>query len=142
MGAWGAKVFEDDTALDFLEEKLIPPADPRAVMRKAFQAALAASYLDYDAGQAVLASAAVIVAAKNGQPLDDDETAARIAWREKLAGLDFSSLVDIGSKACLRVCAKSSELRELWEEDADLLTRWIGNVQSLADDLKHMGSGQ
>jgi hypothetical protein len=142
MGTWAAKVFEDDTALDFLEEQLIPPADPRLVMRKAFEAALAATYLDYDAGQAVLASAAVIIAARNGQPLDDDETAARIAWREKLAGLDFSALLEIGSKACLRVCAKSSELRELWEEDGDLLTAWVGNVQTLADGLKHIGSDQ
>jgi hypothetical protein len=136
MGAWGARVFDDDTALDFLEERLIPRADPRAVMRAAFEAALAADYVEYDAGQAVLASAAVILSAKNGQPLDDDETDARVAWREGLASLDFSSLAELGSKACLRVCGKSSELRELWEEDADLLSAWIANVESLARGLK------
>jgi hypothetical protein len=136
MGAWGARVFDDDTALDFLEERLIPRADPRAVMRAAFEAALAADYVEYDAGQAVLASAAVILSAKNGQPLDDDETDARVAWREGLAALDFSSLAELGSKACLRVCGKSSELRELWEEDADLLSAWIANVESLARGLK------
>jgi hypothetical protein len=141
MGAWGAKVFEDDTALDFLEERLIPQADPRKVMQKAFEAALAANYVDYDAGQAVLASAAVILAVKNRQPLDDDETEARIAWREKLAALDFSSLAELGSKACLRVCGESSELRELWEEDAELLSAWIGNVEALARDLKQGRSG-
>jgi len=97
-------------------------------MRKAFEAALAADYVEYDAGQAVLASAAVILSAKNGQPLDDDETEARVAWREGLAALDFAALAELGSKACLRVCGKSSELRELWEEDADLLSAWIGNV--------------
>jgi len=142
MGAWGARVFDDDTALDFLEEQLIPRADPRAVMRKAFEAALAADYVEYDAGQAVLASAAVILSAKNGQPLDDDETEARVAWREGLAALDFAALAELGSKACLRVCGKSSELRELWEEDADLLSAWIGNVESLARGLKQNSSGQ
>ncbi|HET6552429.1 MAG TPA: DUF4259 domain-containing protein [Dyella sp.] len=142
MGAWGAKVFEDDSALDFLEEKLIPPADPRGVMRKAFETALDADYLEYDAAQAVLASAAVIVSAKGGEPLDDDETEARIAWRERLAKLDFSALADLGSKACLRVCAKSSELRELWEEDEDLFTAWTRNVESLAQSLRSDRSGQ
>jgi len=142
MGAWGARVFDDDTALDFLEEQLIPRADPRVVMRKAFEAALAADYVEYDAGQAVLASAAVILSAKNGQPLDDDETEARVAWREGLAALDFDALAELGSKACLRVCGKSSELRELWEEDADLLSAWIGNVESLARGLKQNSSGQ
>ncbi|GAB2789703.1 DUF4259 domain-containing protein [Dyella kyungheensis] len=142
MGAWGARVFDDDTALDFLEEQLIPRADPRVVMRKAFEAALAADYVEYDAGQAVLASAAVILSAKNGQPLDDDETEARVAWREGLAALDFAALAELGSKACLRVCGKSSELRELWEEDADLLSAWIGNVESLARGLKQNSSGQ
>lgn len=141
MGAWGAKVFEDDTALDFLEERLIPQADPRKVMQKAFETALAANYVDYDAGQAVLASAAVILSVKNRQPLDDDETEARIAWREKLAALDFSSLAELGSKACSRVCGESSELRELWEEDAELLSAWIGNVEALARDLKRVRSG-
>jgi hypothetical protein len=142
MGAWGARVFDDDTALDFLEEQLIPRADPRAVMRAAFERALAADYVDYDDGQAVLACAAVILSARNGQPLDDDETGARIAWREGLASLDFSSLAELGSKACLRVCGESSELRELWEEDADLLSAWIGHVESLARDMKHSRSGQ
>ena len=142
MGAWGARVFDDDTALDFLEEQLIPQADPRGVMRKAFEAALAADYVDYDAGQAVLASAAVILSAKTGQPLDSDETEARITWRERLSKLDFSELAELGSKACLRVCADSSELRELWEEDADLFAAWIGNIESLAKALKNSHSGQ
>lgn len=142
MGAWGAKVFDDDTALDFLEEQLIPRADPRAVMRAAFEAALAADYVEFDAGQAVLASAAVILSAKNGQPLDDDETEARIAWREGLAALDFSSLAELGSKACLRVSGASSELREVWEEDPALLSAWIGNVESLARGLKQSNAGR
>lgn len=142
MGAWGAKVFEDDSALDFLEERLIPPADPRLVMRKAFETALAADYLEYDGGQAVLASAAVIISVQSGEPLDDDETEARIAWRARLAELDFSSLIDLASKACRRVCGDSSELRELWEEDEDLLAAWIRNVESLTVSLKRGRSGQ
>lgn len=142
MGAWRAKVFEDDSALDFLEEQLIPQADPRVVMRKAFETALAADYLEYDACQAVLAAAAVIVSAKSGEPLDDDETEARITWRESLSALDFSSLAELGSAACLRVCSESSELRELWEEDENLLTAWLRNVESLAEGLKHSRSGQ
>lgn len=136
MGTLGAKVFEDDTALDFLEERLIPQTDPRGVMRKAFESALVADYVDYDAGQAVLASAVVILSAKSGEPLDDDETDARIAWREGLSKLDFSALTDLGSKACLRVGGESSEVREVWEEDERLFAAWIRQVESLAEGLK------
>lgn len=136
MGAWAARVFDDDTALDFLEERLIPQADPRGVMRKAFERVLAADYVDYDAGQAVLASAAVIVSVWSGQALDDEENDARIAWRAQLAKLDFAALADLGAKACLRLCGASSELRELWEEDSHLLAPWIRQVESLAASLQ------
>jgi hypothetical protein len=132
MGAWGAGVFEDDTALDFIEEQLIPQSDPRAAMRQAFEAAVAADYVDYEAGHAVLVSAAAIRAAQTGQPLEEDEEEEWTGWREGLADLDFSQLTPLAAQACLRVCGEQSELCELWSENDALFPEWKSGIQSLA----------
>jgi hypothetical protein len=142
MGAWGIKVFEDDSALDFLEEQLIPHADPRAAIRGAFEAAVGADYLEYDVGQAVLVSATVVVSARDGQPLGDSEPEEWAVWRKGLVNLDFTALTELGSKACARVCSDASELRELWEENEDLFSAWKSNVESLAQSLKSTRSEQ
>lgn len=135
MGAWGAGVFEDDTALDFIEEQLIPQRDPRGLMREAFDAALAADYVDYEMGHAVLVSAAAIRAAKTGQPLEEDENEEWTEWRDGLSGLDFSALTNLAAQACRRVCADESELCELWAENEALFPEWKAGVTGLADAL-------
>ena len=132
MGAWGAGILEDDTALDFIEEQLIPQRDPRAVMKEAFEAALAAEYVDYDMGHAVLVSAAAIRAALSGRELEEDEQEEWTQWREGLSTLDFSPLRPMAAQACLRVCAEESELCELWSENEELFPEWKAGVASLA----------
>ena len=124
MGAWGTGILEDDAALDFIEEQLIPQPDPRDAMREAFEAALSADYVDYDMGHAVLVSAAAIRSAQSGQALEKDEEEEWSQWREGLAGLDFSRLQPLAAKACLRVCADQSELAELWSENEALFPEW------------------
>jgi hypothetical protein len=136
MGAWGVTIFEDDSALDFLDEQLLPHSDPRAVMRAAFESAIGADYLDYEAGHAVLVSAAAIQAAISGQPLVEDEPEDWAMWRKGLAELDFSQLCEIGSAACLRVCGGASELHELWAENEELFSAWKSGVETLAANLK------
>lgn len=135
MGAWGAGILEDDTALDFIEEQLIPTRDPRAVMREAFEAALSADYVDYEMGHAVLVSAAAIRAAQSGQALEEDEAQEWSQWREGLSGLDFSQLTPLAAQACLRVCAEQSELCELWSENEELFPEWKTGITSLAATL-------
>ena len=135
MGAWGAGTFEDDTALDFIEEQLIPQQDPRSVMREAFEAALSTDYVDYEAGHAVLVSATAMRAAQTGEPLEEDEQEEWTQWRKGLADLDFSQLKPLAAMACLRVCADASELRELWSENAELFPEWKAGVESLATSV-------
>lgn len=132
MGAWGTGVFEDDTALDFIEEQLISLQDPRTLMREVFEAALSADYVDYEAGHAVLVSAAAIKAAQSGEPLQEDEEEEWADWRTSLADLDFSQLKPLAAKACLRVCAEQSELCELWAENGELFPEWKAGIHSLA----------
>ena len=135
MGAWGAGVLEDDTALDFIEEQLIPQADPRVVMREAFEAAMSADYVDYEMGHAVLVSAAAIRAALFGEALEEDEQEEWTEWRNGLSSLDFSQLKPLAAQACLRVCADQSELCELWSENEDLFPDWKAGVTSLATSV-------
>lgn len=132
MGAWGAGILEDDTALDFIEEQLIPQRDPREVMREAFEAALSAEYVDYEMGHAVLVSAATIRAAQSGQALEEDEQEDWKDWREGLSGLDFSQLKPLAAQACFRVCGEKSELCELWSENEELFPTWKAGITSLA----------
>lgn len=132
MGAWGAGIFEDDTALDFIEEQLIPQSDPRTVMRQAFEAALAADYVDYETCHAVLVSASAMRAAQTGQPLEEDEQEDWADWRAGLADLDFSQLRPMAAQACLRICGEQSELCELWSENEELFPEWKSGVESLA----------
>ena len=135
MGAWGTGIFEDDTALDFMEVELVSQQDPRNVMRETFESALSADYVDYESGHAVLVSAAAIRAAHSGEPLEEDEQSDWTEWRKGLAHLDFSQLKQIAARACLRVCADGSELCELWSEDEELFPQWKSGVESLAKSV-------
>ncbi|MBX3695844.1 MAG: DUF4259 domain-containing protein [Steroidobacteraceae bacterium] len=136
MGAWGVGILDDDAALDFIEEQLIPHQDPRTVMLEAFEAALAADYVDYEMGHAVLVSAAAIRAAQSGRELEADEQEEWTAWRAGLSDLDFSRLRPLAAKACLRVCADQSELYELWVENEELFPQWKAGVTSLATSIE------
>jgi len=135
MGAWGTGILEDDTALDFIEEQLIPQQDPRNAMREAFESVMSADYVDYDMGHAVLVSSAAIRATQSGQELEEDEQEEWTEWREGLSDLDFSQLKPLAAKACLRVCADQSELYELWSENEELFPEWKAGVTSLASSL-------
>jgi len=130
MGAWGAGIFESDGALDFLTELQRLP-DPRDRMRQACEAATGASYLEVDEGGAVLVSAAIIKAAILKEPLTPRQTAEWTLWQEKIGRLDRSALKVPAVRACRRVLADGSELRELWLENANMFQQWKGNVDAI-----------
>lgn len=132
MGAWGAGVFEDDTALDFMEGELLPAADPRNVIRAAFETAVAVDYVDYEAGQAVLASAAAMRSLRLGHPFEEEEADEWTRWREANARLDLSDLSALASQACRKVASDASELNTLWSENEELYPQWKAGVESLA----------
>jgi hypothetical protein len=135
MGAWGAGTFESDGALDFMDG-LLALADPRAAMKQAFGATVSADYLDSDIGGAALVSAAVIKAAMLGEPLLDRQSEKWTAWQARIARLDMSALKAPGAKACRRILADNSELRELWSENAKLFQIWKANVEAIAQTLE------
>ena len=133
MGAWGRGIFDDDTAMDFLNE-LTSAKDPVKVMKKTLEAARTAEYIEYDAGQGVLVTAAIADTILNGTQhatdLDELDTFA-----ETHKNLDVSSLKALASAAVRRVLSEGSELRDLWAENANEYPSWRQNLEALATRL-------
>jgi hypothetical protein len=133
MGAWGTGIFEDDSALDFLDA-LAEGAAPFSAMEAALRTALAAEYLDYDEAQAALVSAAVIDAACRGVELDGaGEDSA--TW---LAGLDAAHATPLrgaAAGACRRLLGPGSELCELWSDNEEDYPAWRAQIEALASRL-------
>jgi hypothetical protein len=71
MGAWGVGLFDDDSAMDFLDE-LIQAKDPLGLMNQSFTSANASEYLEYDTAYSVLVSAAAMDTLLNGTQYNDD----------------------------------------------------------------------
>jgi hypothetical protein len=133
MGAWGIGLFEDDSALDFLEE-LAEAKDPLSLMNHSFTSAAATEYLEYDLAQSVLVSAAAIDTLLNGTQhgvdLEDLD-----AWVQRNPNLNVATLKPLAVAAIRRVLSEGSELRELWSENAKDYPVWRGGIESLVGRL-------
>lgn len=131
MGAWSVGILGDDTALEVFDALLAAP-DPRPMMSTAFGEALKTECVDYDAGQWVLVSAAVIAHVAAGVELDDlgsmdnmEEDSVDVeVWIDGLRRLDFSGLRPAAAQACKKVIHGDSDLRELWSENEELFPQW------------------
>ena|SRR5271165_7102917 len=133
MGAWGVKLFDDDSALDFLAE-LTGAKDPLTLMRQSFVLAAASKYLEYDAAQCVLVSAAAIDTLLNGTRHGDDLEDLD-SWVQRNRNLNVASIKALAVAAIGRVLADESELRDLWAENAKDYPAWRGGLESLATRL-------
>jgi hypothetical protein len=117
MGAWGTGIFENDGSGDFLAElDHTAPADREVFLRESLLAAAdAEDYLEVDEGQAAIAAAAVLVAARAGKPVDDG---ARTIAAADLPAAD-TALAALAVRALDRVIGPDSEWRELWDDGDD-----------------------
>jgi hypothetical protein len=133
VGAWGAAVFSDDSALDSLEA-LVSAKSPTNYMREAFDAALASKYLEYDAAHAVLVSAAVMDTILNGTSHADNPESLEL-WLSDNAGLDVAALKPLAKAAIARVLSKGSELEELWRENVGDYPAWRAGIEAISGRL-------
>jgi hypothetical protein len=62
MGSWGVGVFENDSALDWLDELPLDGTGMADRVRQTFTSAIGVRYADVDEGQWVLAAAALVSA--------------------------------------------------------------------------------
>lgn len=128
MGAWGYLPFENDDALDWLEELEAGGAD---VVRKALAKA-GLRYVEAPDGAIALA-AAEVTAASQGNPLGDlpeNVTDWVTAHGAEITAED----VEMAVEAVERVAGEESELAELWD-DADE-PEWRESLDDLAERLR------
>jgi len=123
MGAWGAGNFENDDALDWLA---VLQAEGLQAAGGAIQdvLTLADDYLEAPTCCAALAAAEVI-AALRGRPASrlPDEL---VEWLGRVSG-DPGEQVATNARNAVDAIRRSSELRELWEDDEE----WKQEVDEL-----------
>ncbi|MEW6284169.1 MAG: DUF4259 domain-containing protein, partial [Candidatus Eremiobacterota bacterium] len=71
-------------------------------------------------------------AGRPGEPLPDEAA----AWLKTNRQLDFASLLPLARAQVARVVGSDSELRELWEENADDFPAWHAAVSDLLKRLE------
>jgi len=130
MGAWGAGVFENDDAMDFVFE--LTEAESWKLVRRMLRDCLEEGFTDAAQSAMALAAAEAVAAAK-GHPVKDlpTEVASWVAqFREDLpAGLE-----DRARDAVEKVMdEEESELRQLWADEND--AAWKAALDDLINRL-------
>lgn len=129
MGAWGRKVFQNDTALDLVDEVLDGSFDLDE-FRKDFRREEDEGYLDASQGAALLALGALVRIARNEDHADLDVLLEHAEAEE----VDLTDFIDQFSDEDIQTLREligvvirepsSSELYELWEESGEL-EQWL-----------------
>jgi hypothetical protein len=132
MGAWGAKAFENDSALDWLVELEAEGVDGLRDLLARVAETDEEEYLDVDDGAPAIA-AAEIVAAATGRGRDRVPPAV-LPWLDANAAEMVEEDLILAGRAVERVVAASSELRELWEEGGSD-SPWHADVRVLLTRL-------
>jgi hypothetical protein len=114
MGAWGAGPFDNDDALDFLDQLSDLPANELAGRLEAALAVPTEGYLEYPEGSAAIAAASLIAAVHRGAFDGLNEQARELV--QTGAVHDNARLRDQALAALTRVIGESSEWQALWSE--------------------------
>jgi hypothetical protein len=128
VGAWGAGVFENDSALDWVAELAERGGIEPVVEALERATASADGYLDADDGSMALAAAEAVAASK-GAPTDDLPAEVE-AWAEANAAGIGAANVAASLAAVERVGGTDSELADLWEESGSA-GEWREHLESL-----------
>jgi hypothetical protein len=127
MGAWGAGTFDNDDALDWLDD-LVDGADD--AIRDALEATDAEHIEGPDASSAL--AAAEVVAAALGHPAAD--LPGEVSdWLEANDAKSAAALAPLALRAVDRV-RQNSELKDLWEESDP--AEWNAAVDDLRKRLE------
>lgn len=112
-GAWGAGSFENDDALDWVDE-CVKATSPVPVST-ALKTAILSNYLEVPEGSRAVAAAEVVATAL-GKPNPKLPPQLR-AWVQRQSSKSLVQLAPAARKALARVLdPKASELRQLWSE--------------------------
>jgi hypothetical protein len=134
MGAWGEKAFENDSALDWLNDLETEGVDALRDVLERVADTDEEDYLDLDDGAPAIAAAEIVAAARGRGR--DRLTKPVIAWLDANANDLVEEDLLLAARAVERVVAGNSELRELWE-DGGSDSPWHADVRTL---LTRVGS--
>jgi len=134
VGAWGARAFENDDAMDWVYA--LEEAQDTTLVAEALEkvAESVDDYLEAPECNEALAAAEVIAAIKGqpGQGLPDEV----VLWIDERRARIDPLLVELAVRAVERVRNDpDSELRELWDE-SDHSREWYGAVDDLLARLE------
>ncbi|MEN7343836.1 MAG: DUF4259 domain-containing protein [Pseudomonadota bacterium] len=129
MGAWGFGSFENDDAMDFMDE--LSESDSISVVMSALDDALSADYLEMPEASAAIVAAEVL-AAKNLRPaLDLPEDLA--AWAQRTHVRLSETILNKAQRVVSRI-ATDSELNDEWSE-SDASDQWQAVLSDLRERL-------
>lgn len=136
MGAWGTGNFENDDALDFVVT--VADSSDLQPVEAAFDAVLSAEddYIDsYVACEAL--AAGEVVALLHGKPAPNLPEEL-IAWQQQHSLTVDDALRQKARQAIDKATAdaETSELRELWEEEDNVVDEWYAHVTDLLARLQ------
>lgn len=132
MGTWGYGHFDNDGALDFMDDLEISGA-PYDLMQQSISDVIEADYIDSDDAVAAIVSAAYVDRQVNGTrftPANSEDIMAVDTFPERFPLLDLRPLKADASAALRKIVTDGSELYELWQE-SDEAENWLGEMAQL-----------
>jgi len=130
-GAWGTGSFENDDALDWINE--CTGSQGKAALAAALEGALSADVVDAPEGATVVAAAEVVAAARGKRSATLPR--ALSAWLERQPRAQIAGLAPLAHKALARVGQpRSSELAQLWSGQE--AAKWKAQMAELAARLR------
>lgn len=131
-GAWGEGAFDNDAAQEWLAE--CARSTDAAVVSRAIEMALVASYIDADDGAAAVAAAEAVAGALGGSgsaPQGKMVPCLAATPRDQIR-----AQAPLASRALARIADPGvSELAQQWAEERP--NRWAANLQRLAARLRY-----
>lgn len=133
MGAWGHGSFDNDDAMDWLQEFDAAGAAAATAALSHVTSLKDGDYLEAPEASMALAAAELIAAARSSDnsSLPADAAPMLAQHQQSLTG---AALLDSARRAVARVL-KESELKDLWEDSPDRQA-WQDGVQDLLSRLR------
>ncbi len=136
MGTWGTGYFEDDFALDFIDD-VEESNDPKQIIKNVLKNAVESNYLESDDATAVIISCTYIDSQLNGTKFsrDEEDHIEVDTFSSRNPSIDFSDLKINAITALKKVITDNSELNELWFENEEDYPIWKNGVEKLIQSL-------
>ena len=133
MGAWGTGIFEDDTALDTVQEAIDSTAAD--FLQQVILTEDDEEYLEYDRAHQIIIAGVILDALLNDTVYEHNDEAFE-QWLEQQnrdSVNEFKPAVLAGLKMVL---SNQSELNELWQENNMEYPNWRANVEGMIARLQ------